>query len=851
MTIASLSEFSAADVDKVGGKGANLGELIQNGFPIPPAFVICADEYAQVIASLGPEDSHDAFRNALREWEFKAEFSLSAASCHSILASHRQDEIVYAVRSSATAEDLGDASFAGQHETYYYVTFAELLPMIKACWLSLWSDAAISYRETQGIAHHEVLMAVVVQEMITSYVSGITFTANPLNGNHDEIVSDATWGMGAAIVDGRVTPDHFVVNRQTRQVIQQKIANKRQMVSTTRPTEGGRMIAVPHHQQQKTCLSDEQIQEVTRWGLKAESHFGTPQDLEWAIFDNKYYMLQSRPITTLAQADDEPEEKRKLVVFKAFSENFTEPLTPLTSDILGSSNVVLIYKGWVYQDIRAIKFLLPLKMTDEQAAEILSWELPKDFKIRVNWLMLPVSIGAWLALYLLLGISMARSRRMPDDFMEIFRDRVREVIDDPALTPAAAVIKLFSDDGLNHPIGRGVIRINGSAVLRYFLLMGVINKLLSLWLPNIGRDAGSLLCSGSFGVKSTDMGRNIFKLSVIAKQSPAVISAFEQYPPDQLLDILRNMVEAAEFVTALDEFLAEHGHRALKEFDMVSVRFEENPAPVLGMIRNYFASDSNPDEMAQHTTDLRVDLAARIQTQLTDKLFESTTHWRWKLLEYLSDRCRHFIKLRENSRFYHIMAWNAARKKILKAESALVDSGKLKVKNDIFFLHWVEVRALQDGHLNWPDVEEIIRSRRMRQVRWTKQGAPKFLNIESTRQTRVVPDDQLAGQGASPGRYEGIARVIMDPSVDANIKPGEILIAPYTDPAWTPLFLVARAAVVGVGSYLSHAGTIAREYGMPCVVDVEGCTERIRSGDRILVDGTEGIIELLPALEES
>ena len=193
------------------------------------------------------------------------------------------------------------------------------------------------------------------------------------------------------------------------------------------------------------------------------------------------------------------------------------------------------------------------------------------------------------------------------------------------------------------------------------------------------------------------------------------------------------------------------------------------------------------------------------------------------------------------------MAWNSARKKILKAEEQLIGAGKLKVENDIFYLKWLEIQELLDGRLGWRDVEETIRGRRMQNLRWTKQGAPKMVNIVTTAKARVLTEGQLGGQGASPGQYEGVARVIMDPSVDAEIRPGEVLIAPYTDPAWTPLFLTARAAVVGVGSYLSHAGTIAREYGMPCVVDVVDCTSRIKSGDRIIVDGTEGLVPLVRA----
>jgi phosphohistidine swiveling domain-containing protein len=846
MAVGLLSEYGKQDTDQVGGKGANLGELIQNGFPIPPGFVIGADEYAAAITDLPATAEPATIKAFFAAWDFPAPLHAQIDHCHSLLQAQRSTDLVYAVRSSATAEDLGDASFAGQHDTFYYVTYGELLPMIKQCWASLWSPQALAYRNTQGIDHRSVLMAVVVQEMIPSDISGITFTSNPLTGNTNEIVSDATWGMGAAIVDGRVTPDHYVVQRHDKQILIQRIADKANLVSTTRPAEGQRMTAVPQHLRRTSCLSAAQIMTVTDWALKAETHFGAPQDLEWAFHADNYYMLQSRPITTLTNPlTHEVPETRKLVLFKSMAENFTEPLLPLTVDVF--RNVTDFYQGRAYQPVLVTKLLLPIKLTDEEAAMLQSLETPDNFAPRINWLMLPVSISLWFLFYLLFGVLAARSRRLPDDFMEQFRQRAEAIDAEPGLSPSTTVFRLFGSGAPLKPIGLGVIMVNITAATRYILLMGLLNKLIARWLPDTRHDAGSLLCSGSVGVKSTEMGRVIYQLAAVAKVQAKVRSVFRNNTPDDIYAALQAEPEAGDFLRELHLFLREHGHRALKEFELASPRFAENPAPVLAMIKNYMGIDADPQAMEQHTHNARTELIASMQAGLLPLPLEAKLAWRWRLLAYLADRTRHFVKLRENSRFYHIMAWNSARKKILQAEQTLLAAGKLKIKNDIFYLRWHEIRALLDNTLGWLDVEDTIRARRMQNIRWTNQGAQKLVNIVSTRQPRVVARDQLAGQGSSPGQYEGIARVIMDPSVDAELHPGEILVAPYTDPAWTPLFLIARAAVVGVGSYLSHAGTIAREYGMPCVVDVTDCTSRIRTGDRLLVDGTTGIVHLLAA----
>lgn len=840
-----LSEVDATDVEKVGGKGANLGELVRAGFPVPTGFVVTVETYHDAIVTAQSQASPADFVRLLEEYEFPPGVRGRIADAHAALQAERPQPVRYAVRSSATAEDLGDASFAGQHETFYGIGIDALESAIKRCWTSLWSDQAVTYRETQGIGHADVAMAVVVQEMIASGVSGVTFTANPLTGAGDEVVSDAVWGMGSAIVDGRVSADHFVVARETREVVVSRVVTKTQMV---RPESGDTttLSDVPEDQRRLACLDDEQLQEVTRWALKSEAHFGKPQDLEWALADGRYYMLQSRPITTLIEENDEM-PGQKLVIYKPVAENFTDPLLPLSVDIMSQLvPTVMMYRGRVYQPIDAARLALPLHLTDDQAAELLYWEVPEDLEIRIRWLMVPVSLLVAGVYYLLTGLHQARSRAMPDGFLEGHRDLFAEVDRDPKLSPAGAMGKMLIGPGAFAPVGRSIIFINVTAVLRYFVLMGVLNKLLARWIPGLQRDAGSLLCSGSNGVLSTEMGRSVTHLASIARRTPDVAFILQTYARGEVMAALAATTSGAEFLDAFKKFLAIHGHRALKEFELASPRFEEDPTPVLAMIRNYLQTETDPEEMALATTDRRIALADEIREMLSGRWLENVLGWRWRIIEYLADRTRYFVKLRENSRFYHIMAWNAARRKVLRAEKRLLDSGKLKVRGDIFYLLWAEVEALGSGSFSWSDVEERIRARRMRHVRWSKQTPPKTLNINSTRVARVPDaDGSLTGQGASPGVYEGVARVILDPRVDAELNPGEILVAPFTDPAWTPLFLVARAAVVGVGSYLSHAGTIAREYGMPCVVDVTDCTSLIRTGDRLRVDGTEGTVQFL------
>lgn len=850
--VVGLDAVSKQSIDLAGGKGANLGELIREGFPVPPGFVVTADCYAATVAPWPlTELSPAEIRHRIMEAELEPQTLQAMNSQHEALSSQLGREFVYAVRSSATAEDLGDASFAGQHDTYYYVTNENLAHMVKKCWASLWSDAACSYRQSQGIAHDAVAMAVVVQVMIESDISGITFTANPVTGNRDEIVTESSWGMGAAIVDGRVSPDQYIYSRTKEDLVSKRIADKKFMVPATLTETESRLMHVSALKRRLETLDDNHIATLVNWAEKSEAYFACPQDLEWAFHGDEFYILQSRPITTLGSHEEQIPEG-KYVLFKPMAENFTDPLLPLSQDIfIKALPILTMIRGRAYLNLQHLRPLFPFKMSDQQISQMAYLSDSADFKPRLSILKL-LGLGIILYFnYLLMGVFYYRTARMPDDFMASFRNLFNEAVADHKLDAPGLMQKLFFRPRFFEPVGNMVIWVNLSAP-RYILLLGVLTRLLKFWLPEIRDDAASYLTSGTEGVLSTDMGRRIWYLAQQAKQSPEVVDIITRHDPKQALPILQQTPEANNFMQQVAQFLDIHGHRTLKEFELNSVRWEEDPTPVIAMIRNYLQTDIDPSLTGQKIDKERSAFVAEIRTALQPKFLERSLGWRWQLLDALRRATKYYIRLRENSRFYHIMVFYGVRKKVLQVEQTLLDAGSLKCKDDIFYLVWDEVKALQSGQLTWLDVEDRIRERRMEYIRLAKAAPKKTYGVAPPDEADTTTDDTtlLRGQGASPGRCEGIARVIMDPGTDATVAAGEILIAPYTDPAWTPLFLTASAAVVEVGSYLSHAGTIAREYGMPCVVDAENCTERIKTGDRILVDGSTGTVSLINELTQ-
>lgn len=844
-----LDSINRDQVSIAGGKGANLGELVQQGFPVPPGFVVTAEAYRNFVSAWDLSGlTPDQVRRNIMAQEVDSELASDLQQHHTHLATLIPGRFVYAVRSSATAEDLGDASFAGQHDTYYYVTPEQIPQMVKKCWASLWSDAACSYRASQGIAHHGVNMAVVVQLMVESSISGITFTANPINGNSDEILTESSWGMGAAIVDGRVSPDQYTYSRRRDALTSKRIADKKFMVPATLAENQSRLMAVPALLRRKETLNEQQVSTLIEWAKKSEDYFGQPQDLEWAFNGDAFYILQSRPITTLSQKLDEIPEG-KFVLFKPVAENFTDPLLPLSQDLLlRLFPMMKIIRGRIYMNIEHLRPLIPFKMDSQQIAQLAYLSDSKESP----GLSVPRLIGLGILLYLnylIMGVFYYRTDRLPDDFMDSFRQLFDKTVKDDSIDAFGTMQKLFFKPRFFEPVGNMVLLVNLSAP-RYILLLGLLGRLLKYWLPELREDAASYLTSGTEGVLSTDMGRRIWFLAEQARLSPVVVDIIQQQEPRQALNTLRSEAAAADFMHQVDQFLAIHGHRTLKEFELNSVRWEEDPTPVIAMIRNYLQTDADPTSTERKVEAERNNFAREIQSLLSNKFLEASFGWRWKVIESLRQKAKYFIRLRENSRFFHIMVFYAARKKILKVEAALLNQGALKCKDDIYYLKWSEIQDLKTDKLTWPDVEERIRERRMDFIRLSKMTPPKTFGVAESTEDDQLSNSVISGQGASPGECEGNARVIMDPGIDATVLPGEILIAPYTDPAWTPLFLTASGAVVEVGSYLSHAGTIAREYGLPCVVDAANCTERIKTGDRIRVNGSTGQVLLLaPAAE--
>jgi pyruvate,water dikinase len=867
--ISTLSAVRKEDINKVGGKGANLGELAGKGFPVPSGFVVSAEAYSLFFASLrlqkvlrslqkaNKEELSRAcgvIRNTITNASFPGELAESILAAHEQLIGENAEEVLCAVRSSATTEDLAETSFAGQHATYYYVERANLLRMIQYCWASLWSKEAVSFRNACGL-EHSAAMAVVIQKMVCSEISGITFTVDPITGA-DKIVIEASWGMGAAIIDGRVTPDRYTLDSDTLEVINQRIAEKNVMVpGRLRAESSSRLTEVPSALQQQETLSPDLLKTLANWAVKVEKHFGVPQNIEWAIADERVYLLQSRPISSVGCRNKQPEPVGQYVLLKSLCSNRpAEPLTPLTAHLisLAVSPVLRPVQGHCYLDLKYIRPFFPLSLSDQELVDLFSQSALNDSFLlqKFSFRKLPVSLFLWLCGYLLFGVFWARSRNISEKKSTTETASFQSIKEDESSTPLGSLLRLSLLPKIFDPIGAIPLWMNISSV-RHLIPSFVLRSLIQQWLPERVSEVSFLLGITDTGCSAQGMDTAFEQLVLKAGQFPAIREQFLNRPSDQVIGVLKKNPNARPFLRLFASFMKKYGYQTAKELELQSARWEEHPNYVIRLIRERLQNPVKKQQQPDPSAEERADLLKKIKGELANLPWERPLHLRWYLLLFLAQISKRVRRLGENSRSYHLMAMAVVRKKLLALEKEFMEQGALRCKGDIFFLQLHEITQIQQGLLYWPDIEERIHQRRHDLIKATRKTPAKALGVELPESIADRPEVLqkksriLPGQIASPGSYTGRARIIKNPAEGAQLCSGEILVAPYTDSSWTPLFLTAGGAVVEVGSYLSHAGVVAREYTLPCIVDVASCTDRIQTGDLLWINGEKGEVQIL------
>ena len=840
-----LDQVAAADVDAAGGKGANLGEAAAAGLPVPDGFVLTTAAYALAAAAAGvdPRDPPVAAER-LRAAPVPDAVAAAVLPAYAALGGG-----LVAVRSSATAEDLPGASFAGQQDTFLDVAGEEaLLDAVRGCWASLWNERAVAYRRANGVDDARVGLAVVVQRMVPAAAAGVLFTADPMTGRRRRAAVDAVAGLGDRLVSGAVDPDHFVVDTAARQVVERRPAGA------------------------AAVLSDEHLLALAALGERAERHLGAPQDVEFALdAEGRLWLLQSRPITTLyplpAGAPDPARELRVYFSVNVF-QGYLEPLTPMgvqffrllatglwrrfgaTVSDPASGPAMLVEAGMrIFLDVTPIlrdpfgrRAITSATALGEARSSAVFSELASDPRLSLTGrsrLRTLRRIGAALARVGVLAAAL-RMLRSPAATRARFEREIEEIarLDVPPDAGAAARLDAFERLLLTAP-SRMMPRLLGT-IMPAMLSLAAAWRLLG---ARARPDEIQTLTRGAPHNPTTGMDLALWSLSVEVRADPASRTALLGRSPADLAARYRAGALPAPLQSGLATFLSRYGFRSIGEIDIGVPRWSEDPTHILGALANYARLDD--DALAP---DAQFARGEREAEAMVASLLARAHGPRRLLLRFFLGRLRLLIGSREAPKFHLIRLIATPARDLLRAAGAdLAADGRLAGADDVFFLTLPEARRAVAGE----DLRPIVAERREAFARErARRHVPRVLLSDGAdaEAALVTVGDGLRGSPASPGVVTGTARVIRSPQ-GARLEPGEVLVAPSTDPGWTPLFLTAGALVMEMGGMMSHGAVVAREYGIPAVVGIAGATERIATGQRVTVDGSAGTVRVVEAPE--
>jgi len=856
---------------------------VPDGFCVTTAAYELASQQAKLetilhaLAATNASNAGDAAR--LQEYAATARAALLAVSIPTaIVEAIREDyrePLPVAVRSSATAEDLPFASFAGQQETYLNVIGIEaVLDAVRRCWASLWTDRAVTYRLSNHIDPLTVRLAVVVEHMVNATVAGVLFTANPLTGRRHQAVIDANPGLGEAVVSGAVNPDHFVVNAASGEIVERHLGEKQVLIRAlstggTERVESAELSKLP-------SLTDEQLVALAKLGMQVEAHFGAPQDIEWAIDDKgKLWLTQARPITTLfpLPADaPSPEEGVRAYFSANVAQGVYGPLTPMglafirllmasgaalmgfpPANLLAGPAFAKEAAHRLFLDLTPMlrstfwsPFLIKLMEHMEARSAVILERLAADPRFAPihtprravfrKALGLMVRLRAAPLLYFvqdLLNPETARKR------FSRLQQQVRALLNELPLD-ASAEERLAAFERRVQEYFPAILSGFMPVLWLVFGLPAVAGKLLNGLAT--ADELQAVLRSLPYN-PTTEMDLELWQLAHRLREETAVVTLFRERRPEQLAQAYHEGTLPPALQQELAGFLRTYGHRGVAEIDLGLPRWSEDPAYLLGVLANYLQL-TNPEA----APDVQFQRGAReAEAMVAELTRRARKHGRLRgmLVHFCLRRMRDLTGLREGPKYTIVLLMAEARRLLMSTGEELVNVGRLEAAGDIFFLTLPEAHEALAGK----DMRAVVRERRLSYERELgRRHIPRILlsdgtepEVEAQSVAGAATNGILKGTPASAGLVTATARVILEP-VGARLEPGEILVAPSTDPGWTPLFLTASGLVMEMGGPMSHGAVVAREYGIPAVVGVTGAIERITTGQRITVDGSQGTV---------
>jgi rifampicin phosphotransferase len=862
-----LAEIGDKDVAQVGGKALNLARMRREGFPVPDAFVIPVSVYDLFLSqtSLGPSirgvidstdfaDSESVGRASERIQTMILETPVAEGLSSSIVESCSQfpSETLFAVRSSAIAEDKDDASFAGQQDTFLNVPSSNVTDSTRRCWASYWTVRAMTYRQDRGVDHTATGIAVVVQRMVDAVSSGIMFTIDPI-GRKEEVVIEASWGLGESIASGIVMPDRYVCDRKRMQLIDRRI--NRKMKGLFLRSEDGVPVDIAQDKQMQPALEEGRAEELARIGMSLEGHFGSPQDIEWALDSEGIRILQCRPITTLetegtvwtrAYGDEYWADATTPLFYSYMGDYLTKYVNWEGARIMGYRSLdgvplLRLHKAHIYFNTFVLEEIFTYNPRFSRTKELLNY-FPERDQVRIA--NAPTKIAQRLWAEVRIAILDRDGTMLTND--RAYRRWTRSYLKKMARYDALELTRL--DDLELH---REFDYLEEACLKHYRLIRyGMVthsigtNLILKTWLTKwVGDGDGVLysrIVSGLRGNRTIETNIEIYRLAQLVRNDPGLMDGISRLTTDAFLERMREDGSMSGFKVAFEQFLRSYGHRSHTR-EIYYPRWAEEPSLVLDIVRS-LASSPDIDLVAMEARKVveRHQAQAEIMGRLSKVKFGTFKKPVFKIVMKFAQT---YMMFRENQRFYLDEQLFRARRLFLEYGRRLSERGKLDRQQDVFFLTKQEMFELAEGQGG--DVRDQVRSRIAEFERYREDLPPKFL------QGRIEFDDtleitgnttRLTGTAASPGMVTGTVRVVRSIDELRTVETGEILVTSNTDPGWTAVFSKIGGLITETGGILSHGAVVSREYGIPAVTAVKGATKIFKSGQRITLNGNEGLI---------
>ncbi|QDL68071.1 phosphoenolpyruvate synthase [Streptomyces malaysiensis subsp. malaysiensis] len=863
--VLDLREVAETQVAVVGGKGGHLGGLSRiEGIRVPDGFCVTTDAFRQIMAEVPSiDDQLDQLsrvnpddREAIRTLSARIRRTIEGIAIPGDLAGaitralgRHGEQAAYAVRSSATAEDLPTASFAGQQDTYLNVVGpTAILQHISRCWASLFTERAVIYRRCGGIDHRTVHMAVVVQRMVFPDAAGILFTADPVTGNRKVATVDAGFGLGEALVSGLVNPDVFTVRHG--EIVARTIAAKQRAVHAL-PDGGTREAAIDARRQEQPALTDAQVVRFVELGRRIEAHFGRPQDIEWCLVDDDFQIVQSRPITTLFPIPESGDQENHVYLSVGHQQMMTDPMKPLGISVWQLTAMAPMHEAGGRLFVDATRRLASpasraalldvVGRGDPLIRDALETVLERDDFVP----SLP-DAGP--------GGPPARGASAPIEtdpaivtgLIERSRTSIAALERDIRTKTGPALFDFLREAFEEHK------RVLTDPLSMQAIMAGMeatwwLNDTLREWLGE--KNAADTLTLSAPDNVTSEMGLALLDVADVIRPHPEVVAflrGVESIEDDAFLDELAKVAGGAEARDAIESYLDRYGMRCVGEIDITRPRWRERPTTlvpvILDNVRNFEpgAAGRRFEQGRQKAREKERDVLSRLRA-LPDGDRKADEAKR------MIDRVRTFIGYREYPKYGIISRYFVYKRALLAEAERLVEAGVLPEQEDIFYLTFQELHDVVRSH----QVDDRLIQRRKDAFRsYHALTPPRVLTSDGEAVTGAyrrddAPAGALIGLPVSAGTIEGRARVILDMG-EADLEAGDILVTAFTDPSWSPLFVGIAGLVTEVGGLMTHGAVIAREYGLPAVVGVERATRLIRDGQRIRVHGTDGYVEILP-----